>query len=200
MTHLTNTQSNVLNYLLNRWEAGESLPSCREIASHFGWTSPRSATDAIEMLKKKGFLAADQTSSRKYRLTTKAHGLPLLGTIPAGSSADALPFDGEQLGVSPAEFGVNKRENAFFLRVKGDSMIGRRIFDGDLVLFEKDVNAHHLSIVAALIDNEVSLKTLIRENHKAWLRSENPDYPDLRPLQKLEIQGVARAVIRQLKP
>ena len=80
-------------------------------------------------------------------------------------------------------------------------MIGRRIFDGDLVLVERTARPGHLSIVAALIDQQVTLKTLIHEEgNAAWLRSENPTSPDLIPLQDLEIQGVARSVIRPLKP
>lgn len=78
-------------------------------------------------------------------------------------------------------------------------MIGRKIFDGDLVLFERSGQPRHQDIVAALIDNESTLKTLIHANGKVWLRSENPAYPDLIPFQELQIQGVARGVIRPLK-
>ena len=78
-------------------------------------------------------------------------------------------------------------------------MIGRQIFDGDIVLLEHDATPQHGDIVAALIDNESTLKTFVRKGGKVWLRAENPRYPDLIPAWDLQIQGVARAIIRFLR-
>jgi len=199
MNPLTDIQQQVLRFILSRWDAGEALPSSREIMNHFGWSSPKAATDVLDALKRKGLLASDSYSSRKYRLTELAVGLPILGEIPAGFPVDSQEIQEEYFTLNPASFGIIDRATAFFLRVRGDSMIGRKIFDGDLVLVEKLGQPRHQDIVAALIDNESTLKTLIRENGKAWLRSENPAYPDLIPFQELQIQGVARGVIRHLK-
>ncbi len=77
-------------------------------------------------------------------------------------------------------------------------MIGRGIFDGDIVLLEHDAIPRHGDVVAALIDSESTLKTFIRKDGKTWLRAENPRYPDLIPAWDLRVQGVARAVIRDL--
>lgn len=195
----TDVQQNALRYILSRWEAGEALPSCREIAGQFGWSSPKAASDVLDALKRKGFLASDPQSTRKYRLTEQASGLPILGDIPAGLPVDSVETPEGHFTLSPASFGVRDRASAFFLRVRGDSMIGRQIFDGDLVLVDKSARPKHRSIVAALIDNAVTLKTLIQENGKTWLRSENPEYPDIFPLLDLQIQGIARGVIRPLK-
>jgi repressor LexA len=199
VTFPTDIQRQALRYILSRWEAGEALPSCREIACRFGWSSPKAASDVLDALKRKGFLASDPQSTRKYRLTEQAVGLPILGDIPAGLPLDSVETHEEHFTLNPASFGVRDRASAFFLRVRGDSMIGRRIFDGDLVLVEKSTQPRHRSIVAALIDSAVTLKTLIHEDGKAWLRSENPEYPDIFPLQDLQIQGIARGVIRPLK-
>jgi repressor LexA len=199
MSLLTDTQHQVLKFILSRWEGGEALPSSREIMNHLGWSSPKAATDVLDALKRKGLLASDSASSRKYRLTELAIGLPVLGEIPAGSPVDSQEMQEEYFSLTPASFGVRDRAAAFLLRVKGDSMIGRRIFDGDLVLVEKSGQPRHQDIVAALIDNESTLKTLIQENGKAWLRSENPAYPNPIPFHDLQIQGVARGVIRPLK-
>ncbi len=199
MNALTDIQQQVLRFILSRWDAGEALPSSREIINHFGWSSPKAATDVLDTLKRKGLLASDSYSSRKYRLTELAIGLPILGEIPAGFPVDSQEIQEEYFTLNPASFGIIDRATAFFLRVKGDSMIGRKIFDGDLVLVEKTGQPRHQDIVAALIDNESTLKTLIHENGKVWLRSENPAYPDLIPFQELQIQGIVRGVIRPLK-
>lgn len=199
MNALTDIQQQVLRFILSRWDAGEALPSSREIINHFGWSSPKAATDVLDTLKRKGLLASDSYSSRKYRLTELAIGLPILGEIPAGFPVESQELRKEYFTLNTASFGIIDRSAAFFLRVKGDSMIGRKIFDGDLVLVEKSGQPRHQDIVAALIDSESTLKTLIHENGKVWLRSENPAYPDLIPFQELQIQGVARGVIRPLK-
>lgn len=197
---LTAPQQQVLHFIVSQWEAGEALPSCREIASHFGWSSPKAATDVLKALKRLKFLALDSASSRKYRLTEKARGLPVRGAIPAGFPSDSPELEGDHFALTPASFGVRSRANSFFLRVRGDSMTGRQIFDGDMVLVERDIQPRNLDIVAALIDEESTLKTLVQEKEAVWLRSENPAYPDLIPAQELKIQGVARGVIRSLQP
>lgn len=199
MNALTDIQQLVLKFILSRWDAGEALPSSREIINQFGWSSPKAATDVLDALKRKGLLASDSYSSRKYRLTELAIGLPILGEILAGFPVNSQETQEEYFTMNPASFGISDRSTAFFLRVKGDSMIGRKIFDGDLVLVEKSGQPCHQDIVVALIDNESTLKTLIYENGKVWLRSENPAYPDLIPFQELQIQGIARGVIRPLK-
>ena len=196
----TNSQQDVLKFILQRWDAGEALPSCREIARHFNWSSPKAASDVLDALKRKGYLASDLESSRKYRLTEQSIGLPVLGEIPAGPPASTVESREEYLALNPSSLGVRDRTAAFLLRVTGDSMVGRQIFDGDLVLVEKSSRPKHQNIVAALIDNEVTLKTLIKEDGNAWLQSENPKYPNIHPLEDLQIQGVVRAVVRQLTP
>jgi len=77
-------------------------------------------------------------------------------------------------------------------------MTGRRLFDGDIVILESGAEPRNGDVVAALIDNECTLKTLVLKRGKSWLHAENPKYPDLFPATDLQIQGVARAVIRLL--
>jgi repressor LexA len=78
-------------------------------------------------------------------------------------------------------------------------MIGRHVMDGDLVILEHGMTPRNGDIVAALIDNESTLKTLVMERGKTWLRAENPKYPQLIPAQELVIQGVMVAMIRKRK-
>jgi repressor LexA len=66
-------------------------------------------------------------------------------------------------------------------------------------VLESGAAPSHEDIVAALIDNESTLKTFIRKDGAVWLRAENPRYPDLVPAADLQIQGVARSVIRHLR-
>jgi repressor LexA len=83
------------------------------------------------------------------------------------------------------------------LRVNGDSMIGRHIVSGDIVVLEHGPEPRHGQVVAALIDGESTLKTFVRKGNKFYLKAENPKYPDLIPAEELMIQGVFKALIRK---
>lgn len=199
LVEVTDKQSDILAFCIEHWEAGESLPSLREICTHFGYASTRAAADHLNALKTKGYLADDIGNKRGYRLTEKATGLPVLGGIPAGIPVLAEENVESRFAVNPRSFGITDRRNAFLLKVCGDSMVGRRIFDGDFVVVEKCNNFNNKDVVAALIDNESTLKTFIKEKDgHAWLRSENPKYLDLIPAWDLQVQGIVRGVIRLL--
>lgn len=195
---LTRVQSAVLLFLVERLDAGASAPTCREICDHFGWKSPKAATDHLAALERKGYIARDRKQARGIRLLHHASGIPMHGPIPAGPAAEASTAS-EQLEFQLESFGIRDRKQTFALIVKGNSMEGRHIFDGDVALIEGGVEPEHRNVVAALIDNETTLKTFLRRDGKVWLHAENPQHPDPIPGWGLQIQGVARAVIRVLR-
>jgi repressor LexA len=125
--------------------------------------------------------------------------IPLFGSIPAG-----IPQVREQdaegcVSVDIQTIGIKPTRNTFALRVSGDSMIGKHICDGDIVVLEFGPEPRHGQIVAAYIDGASTLKTFLVKNGKPYLRAENPKYPDLIPAQELTIQGVFKALIRRAK-
>lgn len=96
--------------------------------------------------------------------------VPILGEIACGQPIFAEQnFDG--LANLPAEIKCD-----FALRVKGDSMINARIFDGDLVFIEQQSDVENGSIAAVLIDDEVTLKRVYKYEGRLELRPENPMY------------------------
>ena len=76
-------------------------------------------------------------------------------------------------------------------------MIGKHILEGDLVILEHGVTPRHGDVVAALIDNESTLKTFQLNRGKPFLKAENPKYPRLVPASELVIQGVMMALVRK---
>jgi repressor LexA len=175
-------------------------PTIREIQDHCGFKSPRAVSYILEKLEE-ARLIIRQAHSRGVQLTksrTAGPGiqLPLFASIPAG-----LPdqFDGseapETLRFIPTTLGISNAERAFAVRVRGDSMIDAGIFSGDIVVLEQK-EAKPGDIVAALIDGENTLKRLIKENGRVYLKAENADYPDLDPVEKLDIQGVVVSILR----
>lgn len=88
---------------------------------------------------------------------------------------------------------------SFALRVRGQSMAGARIFDGDLVVGEFTPEARPGAIVVALIDGESTLKRLVVQRGQAYLASDNPNCRDLVPLSELVIQGVVHTVVHRVR-
>ena len=204
MKALTRKQQQILDFILKFQQAQSVTPTFREIADQFGFRSPNSVTSHVRLLRRKGFLASGSGKARSLRVTSplaKLRGrivdIPLFGVIPAG-----LPQTREQdaegcVTVDVESIGFKPTRNTFALRVMGDSMIGRHILEGDIVVLEHGPEPRNGQIVAALIDRECTLKTFIVRNGKPYLRAENPKYPKLFPAEELVIQGVFKALIRK---
>jgi SOS-response transcriptional repressor LexA len=94
---------------------------------------------------------------------------------------------------------LRAKPRSFALRVRGHSMVGAGIHDGDTVVGEFTPEARPGTVVVALIDGESTLKRLVTHNGRPHLVSENPDCPDLVPLTELVIQGVVHTVVKRMK-
>ena len=103
-----------------------------------------------------------------------------------------------QVDIQSSGYNKSSGKQSFALEVQGESMIDAGILDGDKIIIEPK-EAKDNDIVAALIDGEVTLKRLIKKaGEPPYLKAENKYYPKLHPLTDLEIQGVAKAVVRAL--
>jgi repressor LexA len=198
MVSLTKPQRLLVDFLEERGDKDEPPPTYREICTRLRYRSPKAAADLVAALERKGIVTREKRRSRGIRLVQRRTGVTVLGRIAAGPPAEASAEFDECLALDPAFCGIQDRSRAFALRVTGDSMVGRQIFDGDIVLLEHAVIPRNGDVVAALIDNESTIKTFVRKKGKAWLHAENPRYPDLIPALDMQVQGVGRAIIRML--
>lgn len=188
----------VLRFIEARDAAGDSAPTLREICKEFGYRSTKAAFDHVAALAAKGHIRRLR-GARGIQLVKRRRGIPLHGRITAGRPRDTEAATAEAyLPIDPIKFGIKNPQDAFALRVEGDSMIGRNLIDGDIVVLEHGAHPKNQDIVAALIDNETTLKTLVLRDGKAWLRAENPARPSPEASWGLEVQGVARGLIRSL--
>jgi len=204
MIGLTRKQQQILDFI-QKWQRTEgATPTFQEIADQFGFRSLNSVIEHVRLLRNKGVLASEPGKARSLRVASplaKLRGhivdIPLFGTIPAG-----LPQAREQdaegcVSVDVESLGFKPTRNSFALRVTGDSMIGRHILAGDVIVLEHGPDPRNGQVVAALIDGESTLKTFVLKGGRPFLRAENPKYPDLIPAQELMIQGVFRALVRK---
>jgi repressor LexA len=206
MTGLTRAQQRVLDFIQAELQAGNPIPTLREIAGQFGFRSHRAAACHLDALKRKGFIASDPGKARSLRVTSplaklrsRIMDIPLFGSIPAGFAQNREPTAEGCVSVDLDSLGFKPTRNTFALRVTGDSMIGRHILDGDIVVLEHGPEPRPGDVVAALIDGESTLKTFVVKGSKPFLKAENPRYPNLIPAQELMIQGVFKALIRKAK-
>jgi repressor LexA len=206
MDELTDIQRLVFDFVRDKLVSGKPAPTTREIAEEFGWSSKRAAECHIEALIRKGWLTSEPGKARSLRLKDSIQAvrrtvveIRLFGSIPAGFGADREQERDECIPVTIDCIGFKPTRNTFALRVNGDSMIGKHICDGDIVVLEHGPDPRHGQIVAALIDRKSTLKTFVLKNGKPFLKAENAKYPDLIPSEELMIQGVFRALIRKSK-
>ncbi len=202
---LTYRQSKVLKYLKKYLREKGGSPTYREIAEHFGFKSPKSATDHINALERKGFIRCHHGRSRGIELavfnetsTEKTVPVPILGHTPAGSPELQTEIESESLAVDPLILGNSTSPALFALRVIGESMVGRGIYDGDWVIADAGEVPIEGDIVVALIDGDNTLKTLAKRGKRFYLKAENPNFPDLFPYQEMATQGVVKAVLRRI--
>ena len=197
---LTPGQKNVLQFIQAEQRAKGLTPSTREIQQHFGFASQTSVMQYLSALERKGFL---QRHARKARAlvtpTTKTRvvDIPIYGQIPAGMSTLAEQEIEGHVTLDLDSLNASRSATTFALRVRGDSMIGAHILDGDVVILEDRQTAQNGDIVAALIDGETTLKRYVTTRARPYLKAENPAYPDLVPAQELRIQGVMTSLVRK---
>ncbi|MEY2429157.1 MAG: repressor LexA [Verrucomicrobiota bacterium] len=123
----------------------------------------------------------------------------LFGSIPAGLAEARVQEADGCVSVDIESIGFKPTARTMALRVIGDSMIGKHICDGGIVLLEHGPDPRPGQIVAAFIDGKSTLKTFLLKNGKPFLKAEHPKYPNLIPCEELMIQGVLRGLIRKVR-
>lgn len=206
---LTERQRQILVFIQEALKDRGFPPTIREIGEACGLTSPSSVSHQLAALEKKGFLKRDAKSPRAIDLVSQEDSqefsipaenlptpsyVPLLGQIAAGGPILAQESI-ESVYALPQEI-VGSGE-VFMLKVVGDSMIDAAICHGDMVVVKKQPDADNGDIVAALLDDEATVKTLKRKDGHVWLMPQNPNYEPIDGDQA-RIMGKVVAVIRKI--
>lgn len=189
---LTEKQRSILEYLVQYSDQHGYPPSIREIGAIFGIKSLRGVTVHLVALEKKGFIKRESTSRSikvlRVPLNMRSEPfvqLPLLGTIAAGAPLLAVENIEGEIPVPRAM--VGNADGSFLLRVRGDSMTGAHILDGDLVVIRQQPTADNGDLVAALIGDEATVKRLQRRGRETFLMPANPAY---QPIQMRSRDGM----------
>ena len=187
MRELTARQREVLAFIRSFTEKHGAPPTVREIGERFHFTA-RAAFDHLRALERKGMLHRRSTGKRVSRTLVLAQrpvgkrgltkDIPVLGRIAAGTPIYAA----ENLeGTIPVSIDWLERrgEDVFALRVRGESMIDAHILNDDLVLVRHQSSAQVGDIVAALVDDEATVKRFARDGERVVLK---PEHPTMKPI------------------
>ena len=175
---LSPKQQRFLNFVQRYTVEHGQAPSYQEIMDGMGFGSLGTVHWYVNALTHNGHLNRSKgpNGKRALTLTIEDHvtpaRLPLLGIIAAGEPIEALE-NAEAISV-PQPF---VHPDNFVLQVKGDSMIGDHIEDGDYIIVRKSAEANPGQIVVALINGEATLKRYHPINGHVELHPRNPDYP-----------------------
>lgn len=194
---LTERQRRVFDFIVRFIRERGFAPTVRELMEEFGFRSPRTAFLYLRVLEEKGLIKVHRGKARGVEVLERPReGIPLLGRIPAGFPHEPVEDFEEVLPVDPSFFGPGEK---FALKVKGDSMIGAGIKDGDIAVIRTGVEPQDGQIAAALYNGEVTLKRLRRRNGRVELLPENPAYkPITAEPSEVQILGVMVGLIRRL--
>jgi repressor LexA len=201
MRQITDRQKEVLTFISDFTEENSYPPTVREISEHFS-ISLRAVQDHIAALQKKGYLSLCQKRSRSIRVLVDEREkeikpfiskVPLLGTVAAGKPL--LSEENLDGYVNLTEPFVRPGKNYFALRVRGTSMIGAGILEGDLAVIEQTADAVDGQIVVAVIDDAITLKRYYKEATRVRLQPENPAFQAIY-CQDVRIVGTLSNIVR----
>ena len=191
MPRTSDKAEQILDYVNQFVQQNGYAPSVREIGAAVGLRSTASVSYHLRQLQEKGMLQEPGAKGRKRAIVTshRPGQIPVVGVVTAG-----LPI----LAVENQE-GMMAWEgdpSCFALRVRGLSMIGAGILDGDRVVVRPQPSADDGQIVVARIGDEATVKRLSRKNGRIWLLPENPDFDPIDG-SEAEIIGIVKAVYRE---
>ena len=195
MKKISAKQQRILDYISEFSLEHGYPPSVREICTEMGLRSPSTVHAHLKKLQEAGYLEPTEHKSRALSPTSgpsMVPRVPILGRVTAGMPILAVE---EHVGYVPFEPAAGGGEY-YALRIRGDSMTGAGILDGDLVIVRQDVQARGGDIVIAQLEDEATCKTMNITADGVWLMPENPAYPPIDGT-GCQILGVVKAVYRE---
>jgi repressor LexA len=193
MKEPTQRQGEVLSFITEYINTHAYPPTIREIADFFS-VSVKGAYDHVTALKKKGYLKPGDNRSRTIEIVKERDknpqdfvAIPVLGTVAAGKPVLAEEnWDG---AITLHQSMIKSNRQYFALKVRGDSMEGAGIMDGDMAVIEKQDMVQDGEIAVAVVDDAITLKRIFKESTRIRLEPENSKY---KPIYSQNVRIVGR--------
>ena len=208
MKDLTEKQRNVLEFIENFQEQHGMAPTVAEISEYFGIKSSTAFAHLKALERKKELSRSSKArsinlmnnGSNYMRLFSGALIIPLIGRVNAGMPSDNTEMKEDDIYIDKNLLHNSNAENLFALRIQGESMRDLGMFDGDIIVVEKNANIRPGDIVVALVNNEVTVKSFFpQKNNIIELHPANPDFKiQTYPAHEVNIQGKVIFLQRQI--
>ena len=212
-TELTDRQNDILVFIKEFLAESGFPPTLREIGRKFQISSTFGVKRHLIALEKKGYLKVESNASRGIAITKSDdetstapifsineafNKIPIVGRVAAGSPILAIENIEGSVVIDPAF--IKNAEGAFALRVQGDSMINEGIFEGDLVIVSPEDKGKNGDIIVAMLEDEVTVKTLSMDKNKVTLIPANENYKPItvEGEREFSIIGKVKGVVRWL--
>ena len=193
METISEAQKRVLTAIREWFRENNSPPTLRELCKGTGLSSTWTIRHHLKKLETAGYIKIKDNLSRGIELLQGFAGVPLVGRISAGRPIDAIENMEGSVELKDMFSGIDE---IFALRVKGDSMTGAGIFEGDLVFVKKQATAVNGDIVAATINDEAVVKRFKKTAISVQLISENPKYAPIIS-DEVKIEGKVVGILRK---
>ena len=202
---LTAEQNRVFSFIIEHRTQTGFPPTVREIADKLGYKSPNNVRQHLRLIEQKGYIRVLAGKARGIEILAAAQdygeleieeGVPLVGSVAAGAPLTAV----ENIsGYIKLDRSIFKGEGLFALRIKGDSMTGMGILNGDIVVVRQKQHAENGEVVVVIIDGEATLKRFFKKGDSIVLHPENPSYEDMvfSSSNSIQIAGKLVGVIRK---
>ncbi|MBW4444305.1 MAG: transcriptional repressor LexA [Plectolyngbya sp. WJT66-NPBG17] len=209
MTDLSPPKQKLLDWLEDYVDRYHSVPSYGEMAAALGYKSKDTIRFHLTDLRDAGYVAWKEGSVKSLVICKpRSRNIPILGMIAAGGLLEMFAHSEieEYVDVSTLPHFVGKRRHQmsqyFALRVRGDSMIGAAIADGDVVILRKESEPNTIKngeIVAARFETQTTLKHLFWSGDQIILQPANPSYPVIeKQAEEVAIEGIFVGLVRGL--
>ena len=199
MVYLTKRQREILEFVRSFQAAKGYAPSLEEIAAHFKLSAVSTVHEHLVNMSRKGILRRGWNRARSIEPMAgrEAREVPLVGTVAAGAPIEAVEVP-ENVAL-PSD--LAGRGETFVLRVKGDSMVGDGILDGDLIVVEKRRRVENGALAVVLLrGGEATVKRFYHEGATVKLRPSNPAMEDIVvPAAEVEVRGVVVGLVRRYR-
>lgn len=199
MAYVTKRQREILDFIISFQSRRGYAPSLEEIAARLGLSAVSTVHEHLVNLERKGLLRREGHRARAIEPLAgrAAVEVPVAGTVAAGKPIEAVEVP-ERLAIPPEIAG---RGETFVLRVKGDSMVGDGILDGDLIVVERRRRVENGAMTVVLLrGEEATVKRFYHEGDAVRLAASNPAVADLTlPAAEVEVRGVVVGLLRRYR-
>ena len=200
-------QKQILDFVNKQVQEKGYPPSVREICRAVGFKSTSTVHSYLSTLEEKGLIVKDPSKTRALKVVDKKsksmegfvsdneiENVPIVGKVTAGQPILAV---GNIEDTFPVPVSYLENATTFMLRIKGDSMINKGIYNGDLVIVKQQNTATNGDIVVALLEDEATVKTFYKEKNYYRLQPENENYEPIIVKDDLIILGKVIGLFRK---